>query len=135
MQRAHKNGLRRVKMYIFALKNKKLLSRLDCIQGEIIQRNLGVQTCHKPLVFMANHCLPKQNTISLNMVCGIENVKSSNISGHLVCFKLILRVLVIVWCYFCCHNPVCYDVQHQFQHKRNYASMWFDCFWIFLLKF
>jgi len=67
-----------------------------CIQGEIIQRNLGIQTCHKPLVFMANYCLAKQNTISLNMSCGIENVKKIHINGHPMCFEPILKVLVIV---------------------------------------
>jgi hypothetical protein len=45
---------------------------------------------------MANHCLEKENTIFLNMGCGIENVKSFDISGHPVCFEPILKVLVIV---------------------------------------
>jgi hypothetical protein len=83
-------------MHILPLKIKNSCQDSIYIQGEIIQRNLRVQTCHKPSGFMANRCLAKQNTISLNMGCGTKNVKSSNTSGHLVCFEPILRVLVIV---------------------------------------
>lgn len=121
--RANRNGLRLVEMNP---KFKNSCQDLVCIKGDIIQINLGVQTCHKFLLFTTNHCFAKLNTISPNMGYGIESAQSFDTNGHPMCFGPVLKVLVIV----CCHNHVCYDVQHQFQHKWNYANTWFDCFWI-----
>jgi len=73
--RANMNGLRFVKMHLFTPKIKNSCQDPFCIQGDIIQGNLGLQTCHKLLLFTTNHCLAKKNTISPNMGYGTKKSK------------------------------------------------------------
>jgi hypothetical protein len=65
-----KNGLRLIEMHPFLSKIEDFYENVVYTQSYIIQRNFGIQRCHKSLIFKAKHLITKYNSYSSNLGCG-----------------------------------------------------------------